>query len=76
MNITNLEITNFRKFKKFKLTDLKLINIIIGKNGVGKTSIIESIYYGSISKSFKSIFKSSSSNKFIILSFLNSTSPN
>lgn len=56
MNITNLEITNFRKFKKFKLTDLKLINIIIGKNGVGKTSIIESIYYGSISKSFKSYY--------------------
>ena len=56
MNITNLEITNFRKFKKFKLSDLKLINIIIGKNGVGKTSIIESIYYGSISKSFKSYY--------------------
>lgn len=56
MNITSLEITNFRKFKKFKLENLNLINIIIGKNGVGKTSIIESIYYGSISKSFKSSY--------------------
>ncbi len=56
MNITNLEIINFRKFIKLKLKNLKLMNIIIGKNGVGKTSIIESIYFGSVSKSFKSYY--------------------
>ncbi len=56
MHITDLELTNFRKFSKFKLENLKLINVIIGKNGVGKTSIIESIYFGSIAKSFKSYY--------------------
>lgn len=56
MNITDLELTNFRKFDKLKLKNLNLVNIIIGKNGVGKTSIIESIYFGSVSKSFKSYY--------------------
>ena len=56
MHITDLELTNFRKFSKFKLENLKLINAIIGKNGVGKTSIIESIYFGSLAKSFKSYY--------------------
>ncbi len=56
MHITDLELTNFRKFKKIKLNNLKRINAIIGKNGVGKTSIIESIYFGSIAKSFKSYY--------------------
>lgn len=56
MHITDLELTNFRKFRKIKLENLKRINAIIGKNGVGKTSIIESIYFGSIAKSFKSYY--------------------
>lgn len=56
MHITSLELTNFRKFSRFKLENLGLLNIIIGKNGVGKTSIIESIYFGSIAKSFKSYY--------------------
>ncbi len=56
MNITDLEVINFRKFSRFKLENLKEHNVIIGKNGVGKTSIIESIYFGSISKSFKSYY--------------------
>lgn len=56
MNITNLELSNFRKFSKIKLEKLKKVNIIIGKNGVGKTSIIESIYFCSLGKSFKSYY--------------------
>ncbi len=56
MHITDLELTNFRKFQKIKLDNLSSINVIIGKNGVGKTSIIESIYFGSIAKSFKSYY--------------------
>ena len=56
MHITDLELTNFRKFKKIKLENLSSVNVIIGKNGVGKTSIIESIYFGSIAKSFKSYY--------------------
>ncbi len=54
MNVTKLELTNFRNYKKLKLDDFKKINIIIGPNGVGKTSIIESIYVCSLARSFKS----------------------
>lgn len=54
MNITNLELTNFRNYKKFKLENLEQINIIIGNNGVGKTTILESIYVLCLARSFKS----------------------
>ncbi len=54
MYIKKLEVTNFRNYDKFKLEDLKNLNIIIGENGVGKTSIIESIYVCSLARSFKS----------------------
>ena len=53
MNITNLELTNFRNYKKLKLNDLAKTNIIIGKNGIGKTSILESIYVLCLARSFK-----------------------
>lgn len=54
MNITKLELTNFRNYKKLKLNNFKQKNIIVGSNGVGKTSILEAIYVGSITKTFKS----------------------
>ena len=54
MNITDLELTNFRNYEKFKLFDLKQINIIIGNNGIGKTSILEAIYVLCLARSFKS----------------------
>lgn len=54
MNITNLELLNFRNYSKLKIDKFKKINIIIGKNSIGKTSILESIYFGSLTKSFRS----------------------
>lgn len=54
MNITKLELKNFRNYKNLKLDKFKQKNIIIGSNGSGKTSILESIYVGSITKTFKS----------------------
>ena len=53
MNITNIELINFRNYKKKKFDGFTNLNIIIGKNGIGKTSIVESIYLGSLAKSFK-----------------------
>src|SRR5574344_2051487 len=53
MNITRIELINFRNYKKKNFDNFSNLNIIIGKNGVGKTSIIESIYLGSLAKSFK-----------------------
>lgn len=53
MNITRIELLNFRNYKKKNIDNFSNLNIIIGKNGVGKTTIIESIYLGSLAKSFK-----------------------
>lgn len=53
MNITKIELLNFRNYRKKTFDKFANLNIIIGKNGIGKTSIIESIYIGSLAKSFK-----------------------
>ena len=53
MNITKIELLNFRNYKKKIFDNFSNLNIIIGKNGIGKTSIIEAIYLGSLAKSFK-----------------------
>ncbi len=54
MRIKKLELTNFRNYDKFKLETDENLNIIIGENGVGKTSILESIYVCSLARTFKS----------------------
>lgn len=54
MYVRKLELTNFRNYDKYKLENLDNLNIIIGENGVGKTSILESIYVCSLARSFKS----------------------
>lgn len=53
MNITKIELLNFRNYSKKIIDNFSNLNIIIGKNGIGKTSILESIYLGSLAKSFK-----------------------
>ena len=53
MNITKVELVNFRNYKSKNFSNFSNLNIIIGKNGIGKTSIIEAIYLGSLAKSFK-----------------------
>lgn len=42
-HITNMEIKNYRGIKHLQLDDWGLINIIVGKNGAGKTSVLEAI---------------------------------
>lgn len=54
MKIKYIELKNFRNYKTFKIDDLSRVNVFIGKNGIGKTSIIEAIYLGSVTKTFRS----------------------
>lgn len=56
MNIAEIELINFRNYNKFKINDLDNKNIIIGNNGIGKTSILEAIYVCSLARSFKNTF--------------------
>lgn len=53
MEITNLKLTNFRNYQKLELEFSKNKNIIIGNNGMGKTNIIEAIYFLALTKSFR-----------------------
>lgn len=54
MKIRYIELKNFRNYKKVIIDDLSRVNVLIGKNGIGKTSIIEAIYLGSVTKTFRS----------------------
>ncbi len=38
------EVKNFRCFHDLKITDLKRINLIAGKNNVGKTALLEALF--------------------------------
>jgi len=41
--IDNLRIANFRCFEAVELKNLRRINLVVGKNGVGKTALLEAI---------------------------------
>lgn len=56
MILNNILLINFRNYKKFKITFYDGINIIIGKNGVGKTNILEAIYVLGLTKSYKNYY--------------------
>ena len=53
MYLKNIEIVNFRNIDKICLDFNKNVNIFIGKNAQGKTSILDSIYVLAFSKSSK-----------------------
>ncbi len=53
MKITNLKIQNFRNYLNQNTNFLNNTNIIIGKNGSGKTNLVEAIYILAFTKSFR-----------------------
>lgn len=53
MKILNLKLLNFRNYEKLELSFNPAKNIIIGKNGMGKTNIVEAIYVLAFTKSFR-----------------------
>jgi len=42
--ITKIEIKNFKCFENFKAEGFKRVNLIAGKNNVGKTTLLEALY--------------------------------
>ncbi len=57
MYIKNIEVKNFRNIEYCYLEPDKNINFICGLNAQGKTNLIESIYFSSIYKSFRTNLK-------------------
>ena len=55
MYIKEIKLNNFRNYKEERISFNKNSNIIKGKNGQGKTNLLESIYILSIGKSFRTL---------------------
>lgn len=53
MFLKKIELVNFRNYDKLSVTLDKNINIIYGKNGQGKTNLLESIYILGLTKSHR-----------------------
>jgi predicted ATP-dependent endonuclease of OLD family len=43
LTLDSLEITNFRAFRHLKIEKLGRVNLIVGKNSVGKTTLLEAL---------------------------------
>ena len=57
--IKELELINFRNHGKLKISDFSGdINILAGKNGEGKTNILEALYMLTTGKSFRTNYYS------------------
>ncbi|RDY25588.1 DNA replication/repair protein RecF [Romboutsia weinsteinii] len=53
MRLRNLQLVNFRNYNNLHLEFNEKVNLLVGKNGQGKTNIVESIYMLSFGKSFR-----------------------
>ena len=42
--LSSINVKGFRKYENLTLDNLGRINFILGKNNIGKTSILEAIY--------------------------------
>ena len=42
--LRDLTIQNYRCFKDFHIDDLARVNLIVGMNNIGKTSLLEAVY--------------------------------
>jgi len=52
--IKQLKLNGFRCYDAVELSFQRRINVFCGSNGVGKTSVLEAIYWLSTGKSFRS----------------------
>ncbi|MBQ9833692.1 MAG: DNA replication/repair protein RecF [Bacilli bacterium] len=55
MKFELLELLNFRNYHKLSLKFSPNVNIIYGKNGSGKTNIVEAIYVLALTKTFRNV---------------------
>lgn len=55
MRASELNLYNFRNYENEKISFGDEINIIYGDNGMGKTNILEAVYYFSYGRSFRSV---------------------
>lgn len=44
--LRNLKLEKYRSFDEYELNNLSRVNLLVGKNDCGKTSILEAIRHG------------------------------
>lgn len=52
MTLRSLKLENFRNYQKYDI-ELNSITVFTGPNGIGKTNLIEAIYFLSVGKSYR-----------------------
>ena len=55
MKITSLKLLNYRNYDQIELNFSEHCNLIYGKNGMGKTNLVEAIYVLALTKSFRDL---------------------
>ena len=55
MIIKKLTLRNYRNYSSRQFEFKSGVNVILGENGVGKTNIVEAIYYLSLARSFRGV---------------------
>ena len=58
MEITNVKIKHFKNLKSIDISTNSKINLIVGKNNVGKTSLIQSLYIAFSTQELLEYYKS------------------
>ena len=53
MRIKEIQLVNFRNYKKLTLYPQNGVNLFLGSNGTGKTNLLEAIHYCSLGKSHR-----------------------
>ncbi len=51
MRLQNLQLINFKNYSEVRLDVSAKINVLVGKNGSGKTNLLDAIHYLSLTKS-------------------------
>ncbi len=52
MNIERLQLSNFKNYEELDVTFSDKVNCFVGDNGVGKTNLLDALYYLSFCKSY------------------------
>ncbi|MGI9667267.1 MAG: DNA replication/repair protein RecF [Acidimicrobiia bacterium] len=55
MHVSWLELRNLRCYESLSIEPDEGVNILVGENGMGKTSVLEAIGYMGLTKSFRSV---------------------
>ncbi len=63
--IRNIEIKNFKCFEDFKAEGFGRVNLIGGKNNVGKTAFMEAVYVNAYARDINTVFSSILAIKFM-----------